>query len=32
MPLLLHHHSQIVELWVAALDAGDNEALKPLLE
>ena len=32
MPSLLHHHSQIVELWVTALDAGDNEALKALLE
>lgn len=32
MPLLLHHHSQIVGLWVVALDAGDDEALKPLFE
>ena len=32
MPLLLHHHGQIVELWITALDAGDNEALKALLE
>ena len=32
MPLLLHHYGQIVELWITALDAGDDEALKALLE
>jgi hypothetical protein len=32
MPLLLHHHGPIVELWIAALDVGDHEALKALLE
>ena len=32
MPLLLHHHGQIVELWIAAMDAGEDEALKALLE
>jgi hypothetical protein len=32
MPLLLHHHGQIVESRITALDAGEDEALKALLE
>ena len=32
MPLLLHNWRGIVELWLSAVDAADDEALRALLE
>ncbi|KAI0002265.1 hypothetical protein BJV74DRAFT_765571, partial [Russula compacta] len=32
MPLLVHHWSDIIQLWLQALDSADDEALVPLLE
>lgn len=32
MPLLLHNWREITDLWTAALDASDDEALRALLE
>ncbi|KAI9456481.1 hypothetical protein HD554DRAFT_1994338, partial [Boletus coccyginus] len=32
MPLLLHNWRGIVELWMSAVDAADDEALRALLE
>ena len=32
MPLLLHNWRHVVELWLAAVDAADDEALRALLE
>ena len=32
MPLLLHNWRAIVDLWVEAIDAADDEGLKALLE
>ena len=32
MPLLVHHWSDIIQLWLRALDNADDEALVALLE
>lgn len=32
MALLLHHWREVVQLWVDAMDASDEEGLKALLE
>jgi len=32
MPLLVHHWSDIMQLWLRALDNADDEALVALLE
>ena len=32
MALLVHHSKEVVELWLAAMDKADEEALKALLE
>lgn len=32
MPLLLHNWRDIVGLWMTAVDAADDEALRALLE
>ena len=32
MPLLLHNWRAVVDLWVEAIDAADDEGLKALLE
>ena len=32
MPLLVHHWSDIAQLWIRAIDSADDEALVALLE
>lgn len=32
MPLLVYHWSDIIQLWIQALDSADDEALVALLE
>lgn len=32
MALLVHHWKEIIDIWLEAVDNGDDEALKPLLE
>lgn len=32
MPLLLHNWRELVELWTAALDVADDEAMRALME
>ena len=32
MPLLLHHWSEVIDAWLEAVDIGDDEGLKPVLE
>ncbi|KAI0302300.1 armadillo-type protein [Multifurca ochricompacta] len=32
MPLLVHHWSDVVQLWLSAIDTADDEALVPLLD